>query len=327
MSFRIKIKDTDYEFENHGSESLLDSALNAGIPVSYGCSNGNCGDCAGWLKSGELRQLRHSDHVFASSEKAKGRFLLCTHSANSDLQIEAATAGGSEEIPLQEIAVKVRKVNQINEQVATLDVQTPRTHRLRFLAGQWAEVSDGKQFAFRLPIASCPCDDRNLQFHLPLQTDECLSASQLLSSSKGMTLTLQGPYGDFVLNQNSTRPRLMIGSAFGFPPLKSIIEHSLSLTPEIPIDLVWLEQPEQIHYMDNHMRMWDDALDNFTLHRIQCVAMSGQSPAPETMELMTGFFRQDRDIYVAGPVELSELVNEMIESFNLSTENFHRCVV
>lgn len=321
MPFEVRIATRNYRFENHAKESLLESALNAGIPVSYGCSNGNCGDCRARLVSGGIQAIRHSDHVFSAAERDSGAFLMCTHRADSDLVIEADIATDSSVIPHQQIEVRVRKTNRINDRIATLDVQTPRTRRLRFLAGQWAHLETPDGTHFELPIASCPCDDRNLQFHVPLDT-----ASRLMECRKGQTLALSGPLGEFVLVHPSSRNRLMLGSGLGFPPLKSIIEHSLSLQPETDIDLVWLEPPGQPHYMENHLRMWDDVLDNFTLHRIQCVAMAGEQPGEEFLRTIEKLARADLDIYVAGPGQLLDLVNAELARLGIPDTWVKTCI-
>ena len=45
-----------------------------------------------------------------------------------------------------------------------LQVQTPRTQTLRFMAGQRARLTLEQGASAELPIASCPCNGRNLHF-------------------------------------------------------------------------------------------------------------------------------------------------------------------
>ena len=83
--------------------------------------------------------------------------------------IETLEAHGPGEIPEQEIAVRVRSVAPLAPDTLLLHLQTPRTSRLRFLAGQSVTLFGGAgdvdaQAVY--PIASCPCDDRNLHFHV-----------------------------------------------------------------------------------------------------------------------------------------------------------------
>jgi len=48
----------------------------------------------------------------------------------------------------------------------------------------------------------------------------------------------------------------------GFAPIKSLIQHAMSLELAESMDLYWLAD-EAGHYQDNLCRAWTDALDNF----------------------------------------------------------------
>jgi CDP-4-dehydro-6-deoxyglucose reductase len=63
----------------------------------------------------------------------------------------------------------VRALKPLGPDTLLLHLQTPRTHRLRFLAGQSVTLAcaDGDRTCLaEHPIASCPCDDRNLHFYM-----------------------------------------------------------------------------------------------------------------------------------------------------------------
>ncbi len=295
MSATIRILPGDREFECHAGESLLEAALGAGLAVSYGCSNGNCGSCRARRVSGNLVKLRHSDFAFSAPERDAGWFLMCTHGAEDDAVVEAALAGASADIPLQRIEVRVKRAEPIDADTFRLQVQTPRTSRLRFLAGQDASL-EGPGGGCRLAIASCPCDDRNIEFHVPLDRTLCADPERLAALRHGDRLTLAGPFGDFVLDPDSTRPRLMIGEGPGLAPLKSIIEHSLSLAPEVPVHLVLLEPPGRRHYLHNLLRSWRDVFDAFTFETLELSAEDAGA-LPRLVAVRSG---DGPDVYVAG---------------------------
>ncbi|KAA3628093.1 MAG: hypothetical protein DWQ08_07460, partial [Proteobacteria bacterium] len=259
MSHDITIRPSGHHVDNHPGESLLESALNAGLSVDYGCSNGNCGKCRARLVSGAIDRLHHSDFVFTPAEKNEGWFLMCCHAAATDAVIDTGLAAGSDDIERQRIDVKVRKIAPLDDRHTLLHVQTPRTRRLRFLAGQSAMLSSGGAI-LSLPIASCPCDDRNIHFHLDNESD----ADALAALRVGATLRLEGPLGDFVLDAASPRARIMIGAGRGLAPLKSIAEHSLALAPDVAVALLLFEPEGDPHYLRGWFRSWRDALDDFT---------------------------------------------------------------
>jgi len=70
-----------------------------------------------------------------------------------------------------------------------LHLQTPRSNRLRFLAGQRvtlglsAGVVSSDDLHAELPVASCPCDDRNLIFHVRRSTIRSGEESVLCSTA------------------------------------------------------------------------------------------------------------------------------------------------
>jgi CDP-4-dehydro-6-deoxyglucose reductase len=88
---------------------------------------------------------------------------MCCNTALIDLVIEAREAHSAADMPLQSIEAKVKAVSPLGEDVRLLHLQTPRTNRLRFLAGQSVSLALADAPASEFPVASCPCDDRNLQ--------------------------------------------------------------------------------------------------------------------------------------------------------------------
>ena len=172
MMAQVHIQPSGEEFYIEGDTSILESALSAGLPINYGCSNGNCGKCKSRLISGEIRQIRPYDYVLILEEKNNNTFLSCSHTATTDIIMETEIAGHSSDIPEQAITANIKKVEAINEHMQRLKLRTPRTQRLRFLAGQTAQLKLAGGAQTTLSIASCPCDDMNIEFHIPVEPQD-----------------------------------------------------------------------------------------------------------------------------------------------------------
>ncbi len=315
MTHRVTLRPSGHDFDNAPDESLLDSALAHGLAVDYGCSNGNCGKCRARRVQGEVRRLRHSDFGFSAADAAAGWFLMCCHAAASDLELDTGVARDHLDIERQDIEVKVKRVTPLDGQWTDVHVQTPRTRRLRFLAGQWATLSrDGQRVD--LPIASCPCDDRNLHFHVAAGSDD----ARLFEP--GATVALSGPLGEFVLDAHSARPRLMIGAGAGLAPLASIIEHSQSLDETIPVSLLLIEDAGRTHYLENQLRSWRDALDTFDYIRAP-----REQLADAVRRLPGDTAAADADWYVAGPDWLVESASGMLSGLGVSPDAARRRAV
>ncbi|MDP2031636.1 MAG: 2Fe-2S iron-sulfur cluster-binding protein [Thiobacillus sp.] len=260
MSAHVTIQPSGHEFFVEGNETLLEAALRHGVSLNYGCSNGNCGECKARLISGAVKKVHAHDYVLKQSEKDAGVILLCSYAPVNDVVIEANVAGASD-IPLQQIVAKVKSVEIFNPQMAALHILAPRSQRLRFLGGQSIEVSVNG-VSGRYAIASCPCEDRHIEVQIPHRPDDAFVEVLFTSIQANDTVEVEGPFGDFVLDEDSPRPVIFLAFGAGFAPIKSLIQHAMSLELAESMDLHWLADAAG-HYQDNLCRAWADALDNF----------------------------------------------------------------
>lgn len=262
MTVKIKILPSGKEFASEGKSTLLEAGLSAGLALGYGCSNGNCGECLAKIVSGEVEQVKHHDYRISADKQTSGHVLMCANAAKSDVVIEAPEAS-SQEIPQQQITAKVRSVSFVNDNVALVHLKTPRTNRLRFLAGQQVQLGGNDLPVGSYPISSCPCDDMNLHFQIPENSQDEFSSFVFNGLKKGDAVDVTGPDGNFVLDEDSKRPLVFIAWHTGFAPIRSLIEHAMALDEAETMHLAWLTHNKEDRYQDNLCRSWQDALDNF----------------------------------------------------------------
>ncbi|MEW6687639.1 MAG: 2Fe-2S iron-sulfur cluster-binding protein [Pseudomonadota bacterium] len=294
MTARVKLEPSGREFSVDGNDSLLEAALGAGLALDYGCSTGSCGKCKARVVSGEVRRLRHSDYALGAAEKAAGVVLMCCHGAATDLVLEAREARGAADMPLQAIEARVKAVSPMGEDMRLLHLQTPRSNRLRFLAGQSARLALADGAGATFPIASCPCDERNLQFHVPRRAGDAFAERVFGALKAGDPVRLEGPRGEFVLNEESRRALVFIAFDTGFAPVKGLLEHAMALEAAGTLHLYWLAAGAGGHYLDNLCRSWAGALDNFHYH-----AVTAQAELWRLLGQHAGL--RDCDVYAAGP--------------------------
>jgi CDP-4-dehydro-6-deoxyglucose reductase len=298
MSAHVVVHPSRHEFFVDGADTILDAALRSGLGLNYGCSNGNCGLCKARVVSGQVQKVRHQDYVLSEAEKQQGYTLLCSHTAVGDLVIEALESAEPGDIPPQEIVAQVKAMQALGDDLMLLRLQTPRTNRLRFLAGQNLTLTVGEASA-QLPIASCPCDDRNLDFHVVRNAEDSFAQRVFGSLKAGHAVTLFGPWGDFVLRADSPRSILFLACDTGIAPIKSLIEHAMALELSERLYLFWLATRPAGHYLANLCRSWADALDNFSYAPVA----AEHADATELVRRIGAEHAELKafDVYLAGP--------------------------
>ena len=304
MSSHVTVRPSGREFALEGHDTLLQAGLSAGLRLNYGCGNGTCGLCKARVISGSVARVQAFDYPLSEAEKLQGYTLLCAHTAaSSELVIESLEADGAQDIPEQQITTRVRAVSPLGRDTLLLHLQTPRTNRLRFLAGQCVTLSAtcaGDEVRADYPIASCPCDDRNLQFYVAREAGDPLARSLFATALKaGDAVTVWGPQGDFVLAE-SQRPLVFAACDLGFAPMKGLMEHAMAAEGAESISLYWLATRADGHFLANQCRAWTDALDNFE-HALFTAPDAGAGARAVVQAMRADVFVADCDFYLAGP--------------------------
>lgn len=314
MTAHVRVLPSGEEFFVEGNNTVLEAALRSGLPLKYGCSNGNCGECKAKLSAGQVTKVHPHDFVLSERDRAEGHFLMCSYTAVSDLVIEAGeqTVDG---LPEQEIDARVQKVELIDD-MCLVHLITPRSQRLQFLSGQRVELGfAGLQAEY--PVASCPCEDRHLEFHIP-RANTPFVREVFTTLKKDAVLHLRGPMGRFVLDATSTRPVLLLAWGAGFAPIKSLVQQVFNLEQTPSIHLVWAAEAGG-HYLGNLCRSWADALDNLIYSPIT-------APTAERAVAQIGSLAGDLadwDVYVAGPAAFVADLREMAMAAGVVPDHWH----
>jgi len=304
MGFRVRLYPSGREFMAEPQETLLEAALRSGVNIHYNCSNGSCGECRARIIEGRGEDREFHDYILSENERNNGVVLLCTTHAASDLVLEARVVESVDELPHQKITAKIFKVEKLDDSVVMLLLRTPRTKTLRFLAGQHVQLNVAGH-GVDLPIASCPCNGMMLQFHLQRGNDEPLASWLIAQPRFNESVQIEGPFGNFVLNEASSHDVVMVGEETGFASLKGLIEHFFNLEKPQPLHLYRVAHHVQGNYLDKLCESWRDAIDNFTYTPLVVA-----SPAA-MLELLQHIARQIRhpaqtDVYLAISQEIAE---------------------
>ncbi|WP_018233850.1 2Fe-2S iron-sulfur cluster-binding protein [Thioalkalivibrio thiocyanodenitrificans] len=324
MAPQVRLVPSNHEFLVEGADTILQAALRAGLSIRYGCSDGNCGQCRARIVSGEVREVQPHGYALTDAEKAQGLALMCAVSPVTDLVVEMDVARTPAQIPRQSMQAEVRSIEDPAPHVRVLRVRTPGTHRLRFLGGQYVRLSfDDGRVQGAAALANCPCDDRNLVFHLAENRDDPLTTRCFEGLSRGDPVGVEGPFGGFVMGDEIDRPLVFLACDTGFAPIKSLIEHVIALDVADRMDLIWVASGSAGHYEDNLCRSWDDALDDFH-YRPMRVGVAGDPAAWPTAVARSLAHLDDpgmRDYYIAGPSHFIRVATDVLTGLGVPEEH------
>ncbi len=251
---------------------------------------------------------------------------MCANGAMSDLEIAADVTQGPEDIPIQDMETKVKAIEKLDPQIIKLHLQTPRSQRLRFIAGQSVVLSIAGSHELACAVASCPCDDRNLHFHIPYVPGDDFSEfvfdGHLKTRDK---VNVHGPKkGAFLLDGDVERRSLILCWHTGFAPGISLIEHAMALEIEADIFVYRLSPTPDQQYLSNLCRSWADAFDNIKVELLptRFSLFSGKENAKEIIADIAAQHPDigDYNIYVAGPPNLVEAAEEFFAERGLDNQ-------
>jgi CDP-4-dehydro-6-deoxyglucose reductase len=325
MTAHVRVMPSGHDFFSEGVSSILEAGLRAGLSLNYGCSNGKCGKCLAKLVSGDVRITEHHDYIISADKKAADYMLMCCNTALTDIVIEAPEAHTASEIPQQQMTAKVKKINLTNDDVALVHLKTPRTNRLRFLAGQYVGLGTKNIQETNYSISSCPCDDMNLHFQIPKITGNEFSDHVFNTLKNGDSIDIKGPYGKFTLDEDSPRSLVFITWHTGFAPIRSLVEHAMALDVAETIHLVWVTPEKKDRYLDNLCRSWTDALDNFYYMPVNANMTEADTTSNQSIISQTTIELDDLgdyDFYVAGNKPLLEAARNVLINNGLPDQQF-----
>jgi len=255
MTHQITIQPSGHLCTASAQETILESAINAGFNIPYGCRNGACGSCKGSILSGEVDYGDYAATALTDAEKAAGKALFCCARPLTDLTIECREINAGI-IPPRIIPARVERKEQLSHDVMVLFLKLPSSEHLQFMAGQYIEflLKDGKRRAFSL--ASAPHVDNMLELHLRLIPGGQFTQYVFNEMPDKAIMRIEGPFGSFYLREDSNKPIIMVAGGTGFAPVKGMIEHMLHKNIQRPVILYWGAKTLQDLYMPALPAAW-----------------------------------------------------------------------
>jgi CDP-4-dehydro-6-deoxyglucose reductase len=327
MSYQITIQPSGHVYDAKAYETVLESAIEAGFNIPYGCRNGACGSCKGTILSGEVDYGDYARSALSEDEKEQGKALFCCARPLSDLTIECREIIVGT-IPPRILPARVEGKKQLSHDVMALYLKLPSSEHLQFLAGQYIEflLKDGKRRAFSL--ANAPHADNLLEFHLRLIPGGVFTEYVFNEMPDKAIMRFEGPFGSFYYRDNSQKPMIMVAGGTGFAPIKGIVEHMLHHNIKRDIVIYWGARALEDLYMPELPQAWAEQYEH-----IKFIPVLSDAKPEDQWQGRTGLVHQavlddmhdlsDFEVYCCGAPAMVEVAHASFQQAGLPEDAFY----
>ncbi|EKE67551.1 2Fe-2S iron-sulfur cluster-binding protein [Celeribacter baekdonensis] len=298
MTHKISVFGEDISFECGESETVLDAAERAGFSIPYSCRKGVCSSCEGVITSGEAVVRGQGVCVGPASG-----VLLCQARPRTNLEIVPRNIKKTDPVSRKIFEAKVRKIEQPTPDVSVINLRFPIGNRSVFQAGQYLSVLMPDGDSRNYSMANPPHQNDGAELHIRHVSGGKFSQTVLANLEKGSILSVELPFGNFTLNENTEVPAILIATGTGFAPIKSIVEHQIREGGSRPLHLYWGANTEADIYLRSLPEMWAAKHDWFTFTPVL-------SEPPSAWKGRTGFVHKavqsdfpdmsDLEVYACG---------------------------
>lgn len=234
---------------------LLDSLLQANIPIPYGCRQGVCQACM--MLSLDATPPASSQQGLKNTLQQQNYFLACCC------------------YPDQDMCVALPNQNRFSTQATVIDKHylAPDILRLtvqydtplKFFAGQFINLQREDGLTRSYSIANRPNPAQKLEFHIRRLPHGQFSNWVHDGLQTGHTLKLSHAQGNcHYLPENQQQPLLLIGTGSGLAPLYGIIHDALHQGHSGPIELFHGSRAPDGLYLTKELRCLADNYANFS---------------------------------------------------------------
>ncbi len=294
-------------------ETLLDAALRAGLVLPYECRNGGCGVCVCTVLQGRIDHGAYQPAVLNAAMRTRGKALTCCATALEDVAIEIDVQSLEPGMakPVLSLEARVASLRLLGDDVMQVLLNLPTGERLDFIAGQYLNIvlEDGQRRAFS--FASPPHRGTPIELHIKLVPDGQFTPRVFKSLKVGDALRIEGPFGRFSLSE-SEKPIILIATAVGFAPVKSILEDAFHRGIKRPMQLYWGARHRRDLYQLELAESWASEHDNFSLQAVLSGepdgTWSGRTGRASTAILEDHPDMSSFEVYACGSVRMVEEV-------------------
>lgn len=267
--YSITLNKDGSQFESYADETILQAAIRQGVKLPYGCTDGYCFGCLQEIVSGETE---YQEPVQDVGDLLKYQAMLCKAHAQSDVVLncgqlpdltmasdvaKATTTpaptmlkttdktSGVERQQLPRFPVRIDAITPLADEIIQLNLKLPDWIDFNFIPGQYLDVllenGERRSFSIGNGKGSDKDDQANDEIILYIKQVEngFFTGYVFEHLTLGTIWEVEAPLGNFILDDESARPILMLATSTGIAPLYSMLTSLDWTTFSRPIHLYW----------------------------------------------------------------------------------------
>jgi toluene monooxygenase electron transfer component len=218
----IKLAGTDISWSCPEGDTIMRSALRAGLGFPYECNVGSCGNCRFDLLEGEIEHLRADPPGLSERDRQRGRRLGCQARPLSDCSVKLRLMPQYEScfVPLRQSAVLV-ETRDITHDIREFQFKTDGP--AQFLPGQYAllelpEVAGSRAYS----MANVANEKSDWHFQIRRVADGLATGKLFEHIPLGASIGIDGPYGMAYFREEADRDIICLAGGSGLSPMMSI---------------------------------------------------------------------------------------------------------
>lgn len=221
-------------------KTVLDAALDLGIPYPHSCCAAECSTCLSLLIAGSIREEVDTSHLIGPAQKQAGYFLACQARPTSD-EVVIDTPGIGFRMPAHALLAttgKIAGLRPLSHDIVELELELERP--ISFTAGQYAELqAPGLEAPRNYSFArAAPVGEKvtRVYFHVRQVPGGAFSSWLHQKAAPGAELRFTGPRGNFALRPG-TGPIVGVAGGSGLAPILAMLAEAAAQGVTRPVHL------------------------------------------------------------------------------------------
>ena len=231
-------------FPSKNGQTILESALFAGLVFEHSCNNGQCGTCKTTLLKGTIKEFKPQQAL--NKLNKSNQFLSCCCEALTDVLIDAIDLSAMRGIEKKILPARINKLELLSKEIMQVKLRIPPTSNFVFLEGQFIDLIGLDSIKRSYSIASISSDENITLLIKKVEYGE-LSNYWFNKAKLNDLLRIEGPKGTFFLRDRA-KPLVFLATGTGVSPIISILD-GLDSDPDFNqiknISLFWGNRVQQ----------------------------------------------------------------------------------